>query len=414
MPLSEEENMTYLLSSESRDASKIPVSVIGGTGLVGRHLVKYLLNHPIFTVGFIVGSSKSAGRPFHDVWIEKESTLVNHYGMDLWTPEPYPKKLADLRVSSLKQLLAWGHGSGEGKGENENYDVANDTEYSPKFKYAISCVAPAVGFVEDELVAAGFKVFSISPYKRGQNLCVLEANYLKLDTGIDTMLFKSPNCVTCGSCVALSALSSKFGKFKNISITTFQSLSGRGDAKYPKEWVHGNVLPLRLASEKTESLIKKEIKTVLSHSLVGDVSVTAYRVSVQRGHLVDIRVKFEQDSSDITIDNIVKCMQEFKPLADIQKSGSLYSLPEYSINVNLESGFPRPKTHYKGRTTEIAKDSKSESLCTDGMRVSVGNFLIKDGVYDVCFTLVVDNIAKGAYGAALQMMEYYHWCNFSS
>ena len=82
-----------------------------------------------------------------------------------------------------------------------------------------------------------------------------------------------------------------------VSVTTFQSLSGRGDAKYPGEKVVNNVYPLHGTSESTEALIHEELETVLGER-VGSISVSAYRVSVQRGHLVDVRVKLSAEARE--------------------------------------------------------------------------------------------------------------------
>ena len=63
---------------------------------------------------------------------------------------------------------------------------------------------------------------------------------------IDFPLFKSPNCVSVGTSLALKAVADAFG-IAEVSICTFQSLSGRGDAMYPRELVQGNVYPARHA-----------------------------------------------------------------------------------------------------------------------------------------------------------------------
>ncbi|KAL3892658.1 MAG: hypothetical protein SGPRY_014914, partial [Prymnesium sp.] len=41
------------------------------------------------------------------------------------------------------------------------------------------------------------------------------------------------------------------------------------------------------------------------------------------------------------------------------------------------------------------------------MQVVVGNIKVEDQMWDVCFSLVVNNMVRGAYGAALLMAEYY-------
>ena len=176
----------------------------------------------------------STGMLYKDVWERKEAALVENYGSQLWTAMEFPAALNDLRVSSLEQLLA------------------------SECKMAVSCVAPEVGYVEDLLVSNGLKVFSISPYKRMDNLMVLEVNPEQLVANIvrqsemepaasrgtfrrsrvvfvwrqDFPLFKSPNCVSVGTSLALKALSDAFG-IEEASVCTFQSLSG---ARRESEW----------------------------------------------------------------------------------------------------------------------------------------------------------------------------------
>ena len=85
-------------------------------------------------------------------------------------------------------------------------------------------------------------------------------------------------------------------EIEKIENPTFQSLSGRGDSKYPSELVVGNVYPLRSTKEPTESLICEELAHVLGTKLLNgrnSLSVAAYRVSVQRGHLIDLRIRFD-------------------------------------------------------------------------------------------------------------------------
>ena len=124
---------------------RTPVAIIGGTGYVGRLLARRLLSHPSFCLGPIVGSKRSEGMLFREVWEQKEAALMRNYGSQLWRAMPFPPELADVRVSSLDELLAG------------RCDVA------------ISCVAPDVGYVEDILTDGGVTVYSISPYRRSAN-----------------------------------------------------------------------------------------------------------------------------------------------------------------------------------------------------------------------------------------------------
>lgn len=330
---------------------------------------------------------------FEDVWTSKERALVKHYGSELWAAdEDFPSVLRGVKVASMEDLLA------------------------SSCRVVLSCVAPRLGCLEDKLTDAGFTVVSISPYKRQEGtLCVLEANHDRMKQALSTFfkekidtvqvktgiipqapLIKSPNCVCCGTSTVLAGLVSGFGNLDEVAVTTFQSLSGRGDAMYPAELVVGNVYPLHGTSEQTEALITEELETVLAERM-NSVSVTAYRVSVQRGHLVDVRVKLVDRTRAEAIkspEDVYKVLEEFRPMSAVQ--AHLPSVPAQPIVCERAGGCPRPKTHH---------------LAEGGLQVTVGNVKVRDGQFDICVTLVVDNLVKGALGAALQLLEYRNYLN---
>lgn len=343
-----------------------PVAIIGGTGYVGRLLARRLLSHPTFCLGPVVGSSQSEGLLYKDVWERKEAALKKNYGSQLWTAMNFPPELEGMRVSSLEQLRA------------------------SECRLVVSCVAPEVGYVEDLLVSSGFKVFSISPYKRMDNLMVLEVNPEQLLRNIEFPLFKSPNCVSVGTSIALKALSDAYG-VTEASVCTFQSLSGRGDAMYPRELVQGNVYPVWGTKEHTEQWIHNEVAALL-HMSPGTLSVRANRVGVHIGHFIDVRVKVRdrKKMQQLTAEDVNRMFESFAPMRALV--GHLPSLPPHPISVQREVGTPRPATH---------------NMEYGGMQVAVGNVKLNDGVWDVLFSLVVNNMVRGAYGAALLMAEYY-------
>lgn len=388
--------------------SLLPVGILGGTGLVGRMLARTLCSHPFLCCGPIVGSKRSAGARFEDVWREKEEALVNHYGAELWTADTdFPIGLKGTVVSTLDELI-----------ESE-------------CRVVISAIAPRLGHLEDILAEHGFTVVSISPYKRQEGtLCVLEANYAKMRDAFEAAarkavaetaesaqsaaeakqepelapkaplfarekLIKSPNCVCCGTSVVLKAVASSFGRLGEVSVTTFQSLSGRGDAKYAADLVVGNVYPLHGTSEPTEELIAEELETVLGDEHMASLSVTAYRVSVQRGHLVDVRIKLEDRAVAEQLqqpEDVYRVLEAFRPLESIRQH--LPSVAAQPIICDRAGGAPRPRTHH---------------VNGGGMAVTVGNVKVHDGPFDIALTLVVDNLAKGALGAALQLLEFRHF-----
>jgi len=359
---------TFLVDKDER----IPMGIIGGTGLVGRQLAAHLLTHPIFCLGPVVGSGATVGKMLRTVWEDKETALAENYGEALWKPLDFPEGLSDVVVQSQAELE------------------------SSTCRYVVSCIAPRFGNIEDELQAKGFGVFSISPHARTQPqnpLVVPEANHEAMMQSIltnwessrDTLpLFKSPNCVTCGLSVALKAIDDAFG-LEGVAVTTFQALSGRGDAMYKPSLVSSNVYPLTGTEERTDEYQRSELMRIFPG--IARCSVSAHRVPVQNGHFVDLKI---QTKKPIPSAYAVKAiLHKFNPL----EGCNLPSQPARPIVVVDDPGRPRP-----------VQDADYEK----GMAVAVGNVRVNDGFFDLTCSLVVNNVVRGAWGAALINAELYH------
>lgn len=411
-----------------------PIAIVGGTGYVGRSVCLHLVNHPTFRLGAVVGSAATVGKPFSAVFEKKEEALVEHYGADLWKPQQFPQEFMSVRVSSVEEVLKRG-----------------------ECRVALSFIAPEHGEIEDALGAAGVKVFSISPHARfdpANPLSVPEANPETLRDAVAASfadkrsdarsLVKSPNCVTCGVAVALKALDDvkKWGGVRDVAITTFQSLSGRGDAKYPRELVMGNVYPLKGTVERTGEYQKGELKRLMPG--VERVSVGAYRVPVQKGHLVDVRVRFKRNpdwdapplaraengaEEDEEKQRTDEKMRETRPLArkptaleikeaferfDPLRDAPLPSKPRRAIVVkpldvpSATSAGPAFSSAAAAAPPRLGTPRpKDDCEFENGMAICVGNIDVEDDCFDVAFCVVVNNVARGAWGAAMLNAEYW-------
>jgi len=65
---------------------KIPVGILGATGVVGQRFVQLLQHHPWFEVAWLAASDRSAGQPYKDAVRWKLRT-------------PIPSAIADMVVS---------------------------------------------------------------------------------------------------------------------------------------------------------------------------------------------------------------------------------------------------------------------------------------------------------------------------
>lgn len=344
---------------------KKPVAVLGATGMVGRRLVERLINHPWFDVQMIVGSSGSTGEAYAHSWKRKETEIQDYYGMPLWKSAPVPEQVQHRYVQGFEELLE------------------SDIEL------IFSSVPERASELEKKLLDKGCILFSNSPYGRLEDKNPLVVPEVNGEIMKKQRFIKYPNCVTSGLVLVLKPIVESYG-LKEVSITTYQSLSGRGDAKYPKELVIGNIYPLHDASERSEEYIANEVKKILQERF--PLSVTCNRVFVQEGHYVEVRIKTHQaiDSAK----DIAALLEQYAPLRNLR----LPSAPEHPMVVIDVVGRPRPV---------------QDSWHHNGMAVAVGNISIDDEVYDVRLTYVVNNLIRGAAGGALLSAEMY-FKHFSS
>lgn len=92
----------------AEQGERTPVGILGGTGLVGRALAAKLMEHPLYSLGPVLGSSATAGKPLTEVWETKEKALQDHYGAALWKAVPCPPILKGIMVSSTEDLMKSG------------------------------------------------------------------------------------------------------------------------------------------------------------------------------------------------------------------------------------------------------------------------------------------------------------------
>ena len=337
----------------------IEIGVLGATGLVGRHLALELQKHPFIRIKYFIGSELSIGKKYKDVWIKKENKLCAHYP-NLWkNPLPFPNTLDSVIIHSLDEFL--------------NSDC----------NYIISTVSAANGYLEDMILEQGKTVISISPYKRCSDescLGVINVNNSKIQS-YTGKLYKSPNCVVCGSSIALAALEKTYG-LTEISVTTFQSLSGRGDALYDTDRVLNEVYPLRTLPETTEENIREELAFLFK----AKTSVSAYRVSVQRGHLIDIRCKLKRKPS--TIEEVEAVFKNYNPIKD--EGVALNSIKDSPAII--VQNCPQPRNFV--------------TMDENGVSILVGNVKLDDDIWDINMTVCVDNVTKGAWQSAVSIIEY--------
>ncbi len=211
-----------------RPATKIPVSVLGATGVVGQRFVRRLAAHPWFELRHLAASEKSTGKRY----AEACSWRLALHGDD----EPYA-----------------------GRGEQTLVPCTPDAAAAPLVFSALDSAAARE--LEPRFAAAGCLVFSnasayrmeadvplLIPEVNAEHLALLAAQRRR--TGWSGGIICNPNCTATILSVALAPLQRAFG-IERVLVTSMQALSGAGHPGVPSLDAVGNVVPfIREEEEK--------------------------------------------------------------------------------------------------------------------------------------------------------------------
>ena len=248
---------------------QMEVGVLGATGMVGQHFVRFLEGHPWFKLTWLGASERSAGKKYSEAtdW-RLEGTM--------------PAGIADLKVSN-----------------------ALPSANAPKLVFSAMDAGVATE-IEQAFAAAGHYVVSNSrnhrmepdvpllvPEINSSHLGILEAQAKR---GWRGRIITNPNCSTIALTMGLAAFK-PFG-IERVIVTTMQAVSGAGYPGVPSVDILGNVVPyIGSEEEKMETETQKIMGSFTGGQLVplpARVSAACNRVAVVDGHLVATSVELRE------------------------------------------------------------------------------------------------------------------------
>jgi aspartate-semialdehyde dehydrogenase len=336
----------------------IEVGVLGGTGMVGQHFIRFLEGHPWFKLTWLGASDRSAGKKL------KDATTWRLDG-------DMPTAAAGLMVSDSKPGNA------------------------PRLVFSAMDASVATP-IEREFAQAGHIVVSNSRNHRMEPdipLLVPEVNpgHLELiyaqqrNRGWKGMIVTNPNCSTIVLTLALAPLA-KFG-IERVIAATMQAVSGAGYPGVASMDIVGNVVPF-IGSE--EEKMQQETQKILGQVANGQaqplnarVSAHCNRVAVTDGHMVAASVEFVRKP---TPDDVQTAITEFQGVPQQRK---LPSAPQQPVIYMPQDDRPQPR-----------RDAGREN----GMCVFVGR-VRECPVLDIKFVACGHNTIRGAAGAAVLNAE---------
>jgi aspartate-semialdehyde dehydrogenase len=341
--------------------TRIEVGILGATGMVGQHFIKFLQGHPWFDLKWLGASDRSAGKRYREACEWRLGGGTPSGILDMVVEECKPGNAPRLLFSAMDASVA--------------------TE------------------IERAYAEAGHVVVSNSKNHRMERdvpLLVPEVNadHLKLvpgqqrNRGWKGQIVTNPNCSTIGLVMALAPMK-QFGISK-VLVTTMQAVSGAGYPGVPSMDILGNVIPFIGGEEEKMQVETQKIlgdfKGDHIEPLAAKVSAHCNRVAVVDGHTEAVSVEL---SGRPGIHDLREALETFRGMP---QQRDLPSAPKQPVIYMDEANRPQPR-----------KDAERER----GMAAFVGR-LRPCPVLDYKFVVLSHNTIRGAAGAAVLNAELMH------
>lgn len=335
---------------------QIDVGILGATGMVGQHFIKFLQNHPWFRLTWLGASERSAGRRYSDA-------ATWNLGGEV------PAGVADQIV----QVAQPGN--------------------APKLVFSAMDASVATE-IERSFAEAGHMVVSNSRNHRMEKdvpLLVPEVNadHLQLleaqrSRGWKGGIVTNPNCSTIVLAMALGPLR-QFG-IERLTVTTMQALSGAGYPGVSSIDSTANVVPYIGGEEEKMEQETQKILGALTEPLAARVSAQCNRVPVLDGHTIAVSIDLQSKPS---LDEVRTAWQQFRGLP---QQRNLPSAPAEPVQYMPQQDRPQPRR-------DVERDR--------GMAVFTGR-LRACPVLGYKFIALGHNTVRGAAGAAVLNAELMH------
>jgi len=339
--------------------AKIPIGILGATGVVGQRFVQLLENHPWFEVAWLAASDRSEGKRYEEAMRWRLKSAI-------------PQQVAKMKVSAAQP-------EGAPKVIFAALDASIAAEMEPKFAEA-GCAL----ITNSSALRMKSDVPLVIPEVNPDHIRLIETQNWRAKSG--GFVVTNPNCSAIGLVVALKPLQERFG-IDTVMAVTMQAVSGAGYPGVPSLDILGNVIPyIPKEEEKMEEETRKLLGTLNGKGIVPAefaMSAQCNRVAVEDGHTESVSIKLKKKASAA---EVIAAWEEFSGVPQDEK---LPSAPAQAIRYVAATDRPQPRFDVE---------------FGNGMTTTVGR-LRPCGVLDWKFTVLSHNTIRGAAGAALLNAE---------
>jgi aspartate-semialdehyde dehydrogenase len=350
---------------------KIPVAVVGATGIAGQQVLAALDGHPMFEIAALAASERSAGRNFEAAITDAESGMRRWY---VAGTEP-PHAALQLEVQDAKSMRLEGV---------KLVFAAVESEAARELEPIYARHVPTISTARPHRMEPDVPL--VIPGVNLDHLTIV--NEQRRRRGWKGYIATLPNCTAIGLAITLKALDQRFGVESTI-VTTMQGISGAG-RDLPALDIVENIIPYIPREEERVAIETRKILGRVGEGGVAEmplkVSATCTRASVLAGHTEAVTVGLKRPAS---VDEVIAAFEKFG--RDFTLIG-LPNSPQHMITVHRNPMRPQPR---------LDRDAER------GMTTSVGRVrpdeVLPNGVK---YLLVSHNAAMGAGRGAVLLAEY--------
>ncbi|MCL2067352.1 MAG: aspartate-semialdehyde dehydrogenase [Treponema sp.] len=356
---------------------KIPVGILGATGMVGQQYITLLNDHPWFEVRYVAASPRSAGKKY-------EQAVAGRWHH----VKTFSRNVGAIMVQDANDVgcAAVAFKRGDCSFVFSALEMGKDETRS----------------LEEAYAAAGIPVISnASAHRWTSDVPVLIPEINPHHTDIIPAQQKArgwsrgfiavkPNCSIQSYMAPVHALALAGFPSKRLIVTTMQAVSGAGYPGVPSLDMIDNIVPYiggeEEKSEKEPLKIFGSIDNgIFKNAALPNISAHCNRVSVTDGHTACVCLEFGE-KKPASMDEIKKIWGAFKGLP---QEADFPMAPKQPIIYRDEDNRPQPR-----------KDRDADKA----MAVVIGR-LRPCNVFDIRFTALSHNTVRGAAGGGILNAE---------
>ena len=357
--------------------AKIPVGILGATGMVGQQYITLLNDHPWFEVRYAAASPRSAGKKY------SEAVAGRWHHTCGYTPQ-----VGSLTVEDANDVsrAAAAFKRGECSFVFSALEMGKDETRALEEAYA-SAGIPVISNASAHRWTPDVPVLIAEINPHHADVIPAQRKAHGWDRGFIAV---KPNCSIQSYMKPLHALAAAGFPARRIIVTTLQAVSGAGYPGVPSLDMIDNIVPYIGGEEEKSEKEPLKIFGTIENGLIKNadglkISAHCNRVPVTDGHTACVSLEFDA-KKPTSLEEIKRIWADYRGLP---QEADLPMAPRQPIIYREEDNRPQPR---------MDRDADK------AMAVVVGR-LRHCNVFDIRFTALSHNTVRGAAGGGILNAE---------